>query len=354
MKESLKKIIRNIFLLSIVGVVVVLNLLQLKLSYTVAEEKEPQNIEVEKIQDNKETINVPAETTLSDDIKNEVNSMIANSELNVSDVQIKEITREIEKNISDDLNKNLSSGEILELIKKEINKVEQKNYTEKEIRNIIKDELKSDLTANMIESLIPETTGKSGRDGKDGKDGRNGRDGLTPQKGKDYFTQSDINSIATQTADMVTENYMNRIVSGVTENLMKDGNITLSTYQEDVIDTMVGRLMEETSSQNYIKDQVLEAVQSMISSSLSEEYTESKTYSEGEIITYNGNIYISRSENNNENPETSNLWEVTTLSRLLSDFDRNVTSKLDRVNYEYTPDNEGSGTIKIILYKGEE
>lgn len=48
-----------------------------------------------------------------------------------------------------------------------------------------------------------EFDGKDGIDGKDGKDGQNGQDGKTPQKGVDYFTESDKQEIAEQAAQMV-------------------------------------------------------------------------------------------------------------------------------------------------------
>ena len=41
----------------------------------------------------------------------------------------------------------------------------------------------------------PGPAGKDGQPGKDGKDGTDGKDGYTPVKGKDYFTEEDINGI---------------------------------------------------------------------------------------------------------------------------------------------------------------
>lgn len=59
------------------------------------------------------------------------------------------------------------------------------------------------ITTTPIQGGVQiDTTSKNGEtnstevvNGKDGKDGKDGSDGYTPVKGKDYFTQSDINEI---------------------------------------------------------------------------------------------------------------------------------------------------------------
>ena len=59
------------------------------------------------------------------------------------------------------------------------------------------------ITTTPIQGGVQiDTTSKNGEtnstevvNGKDGKDGKDGADGYTPVKGKDYFTQSDINEI---------------------------------------------------------------------------------------------------------------------------------------------------------------
>lgn len=45
--------------------------------------------------------------------------------------------------------------------------------------------------------------GRDGVDGKDGKNGRDGADGITPKKGRDYFTTAEVTAIAQAAAKLV-------------------------------------------------------------------------------------------------------------------------------------------------------
>lgn len=50
-------------------------------------------------------------------------------------------------------------------------------------------------TELMVKTVQREKNGDPGKDGTNGKDGVDGQDGYTPQKGTDYFTQSEIEEI---------------------------------------------------------------------------------------------------------------------------------------------------------------
>lgn len=49
-----------------------------------------------------------------------------------------------------------------------------------------------------------EFAGKDGQDGQDGQNGQDGQDGYTPVKGIDYFTEAEVNSIATQAVGKIS------------------------------------------------------------------------------------------------------------------------------------------------------
>lgn len=51
--------------------------------------------------------------------------------------------------------------------------------------------------------------GKDGIDGKAGKDGKDGEDGITPQKGIDYFTEKDIQSMSETILNTITKDGLN-------------------------------------------------------------------------------------------------------------------------------------------------
>lgn len=96
----------------------------------------------------------------------------------------------------------LSYYELRSLIIQDLQKVEN-------LFNQLSDKVDADVekavkTALEEAKASGEFDGQDGQDGQNGQDGQDGQDGYTPVKGIDYFTEAEVNSIATQAVGKIS------------------------------------------------------------------------------------------------------------------------------------------------------
>lgn len=123
--------------------------------------------------------------------------------------------------------------------------------------------------------------GKDGKDGKDGEPGVDGKDGYTPVKGVDYFTEEDIESIASEVAKQVT-------IDQVTPDqvVFPDGASTTYAIGNVTLVNGSGTLIEPGGTlADFFEKFVNEKNPTTVQPSVSLTFTEGKAHEVGTYIT---------------------------------------------------------------------